>query len=210
MADVRIGLMGGTFDPIHFGHLFIAEEARVHCALDKVLWIPNRQPAHREGKTAYLSPQTRCEMVRLAIASNAAFELSLVEIERDGPSYAIDTLKYFRARFGEASELFFIMGADSMSDILTWHRGAELFELCQFIATSRPGYDLQEVKGKLSNEQQARVTWLEVPGLHIASREVRGRVTEGQAIRYLTPDVVVDEIVRGNLYSESSSESSSD
>lgn len=204
MADVRIGLMGGTFDPIHFGHLFIAEAARLHCALDKVLWIPNRQPAHREGKTAYVDPLRRCEMVRLAIASNPAFELSLVEIEREGPSFAIDTLKYFGAQFGEESELFFIMGADSMSDILTWHRGAELFNLCRFIATSRPGYDLLEAKQKLSAQQQARVTWLEVPGLHIASRELRQRVQNDQTIRYLTPDVIVDEIERYNLYRESS------
>jgi nicotinate-nucleotide adenylyltransferase len=202
MADVRIGLMGGTFDPIHFGHLFLAEEARVRCALDKVLWIPNRQPAHREGKTAFLSPQTRCEMVRLAIAPNAAFELSLVEIERDGPSYAIDTLKYFRSQFGSGCDLFFIMGADSMNDILTWHRGAELFDLCHFIATSRPGYDLEEAKNKLSSKQQARVTWLEVPGLHIASRELRQRVQNRQTIRYLTPDVIVEEIARCDLYRE--------
>ncbi|MDF2440391.1 MAG: nicotinate-nucleotide adenylyltransferase [Abditibacteriota bacterium] len=202
MADVRIGLMGGTFDPIHFGHLFIAEEARARCDLDKVLWIPNRQPAHREGKTAYVDPRTRCELVRLAIAQNPAFELSLVELEREGPSYAIDTLKYFRSRFSDESELFFIMGADSMNDILTWHRGPELFELCRFIATSRPGYDLQVAQQKLSPEQRARVTWLEVPGLHIASRELRARVRNGQPIRYLAPDRVVEEIARCNLYGE--------
>lgn len=195
----KIGLMGGTFDPIHFGHLFLAEEARVHCGLEKVLFFPNNQPAHREGKDASADPEVRLRCTELAIAGNEYFQVSRVEIDRPGRSFAIDTVNYFRQEYSGA-EIFFIVGADSINDVLTWHRGAELFELCHFIAASRPGFDLEEARQKLSPAQLERVTILEVPGLHIASRELRNRVREGRPIRYLTPDVVVEEIARKNLY----------
>jgi nicotinate-nucleotide adenylyltransferase len=199
MPVVRLGLMGGTFDPIHFGHLFIAEEARVRCHLDEVLFIPNNKPAHREGKTANVDAQTRFEMVRLAIAANPCFQASRIEIDRMGPSYTYDTLQQLHRERPDA-ELFFIVGADSINEVLTWYRGAELFEMCRFVAASRPEFDLAEAKRELSPQQQERVTWLEVPGLHIASRELRRRVWQSEPIRYLTPDVVVQEIERRKLY----------
>jgi nicotinate-nucleotide adenylyltransferase len=196
----KVGLMGGTFDPIHFGHLFIAEEARVVCDLDEVIFFPNGQPAHAEGKTATLDAEIRFELTELAIAPNPYFRASRIEIERPGKSYAFDTLHEFRNELGMETELFFIMGADSMRDILTWHRGSELFQLCRFVAASRPGFDLRAIQGRLSAAQNQRVTWIEVPGLHIASRELRDRVQDGMPIRYLTPDSVSGRIVELGLY----------
>lgn len=198
-SDRRIGLMGGTFDPIHFGHLFIAEEARLCCGLEKVLFIPNNQPAHREGKDAFAPAQTRFDLMKTGIADNAYFEASRVEIDRPGPSYAIDTIAQLQAEYSDA-ELFFIVGADSINDVLTWHRGAELFELCRFVAASRPGFNLEAAKAKLSARQLERTTFLSVPGLHIASRDLRRRVREEKPIRYLVPDEVCRKIEELNLY----------
>ena len=197
---MRIGLLGGTFDPIHFGHLFIAEEARVRCGLEKVIFVPNNVPAHRETKVAEADAQARYELVQLAIRSNPHFEISRVEIERPGPSFAYDTLQHFRAEFGRTFEIVFIVGADSMNDVLTWHRGAELFDLCRFAAATRPGLTVENIKAKLTDEQNARVSWLEVPGLYIASRDLRRRIGAGLPIRYLVPERVEHEISARGYY----------
>ena len=195
----KIGLMGGTFDPIHYGHLFIAEEARVGCELEKVLFVPNNQPAHREGKDAVATAEMRFELMKTGIEGNSFFEASSVEINRIGPSYAFDTLQHFQAEYSDA-ELFFIVGADSINDVSTWHRAAELFEMCRFVAASRPGFDLEAAKAKLSPRQLERTTFLSVPGLHIASRELRTRVRDELPIRYLVPDAVCKRIKDLNLY----------
>lgn len=192
--------MGGTFDPIHIGHLFIAEEARVRCQLQEVVFFPNRQPAHREGKTATADPETRYELTKIAVQSNQHFCVSRVEIDRPGPSFAVDTLRLFREEFGSEAEFFFIMGADSIADVLTWHRGVELFELCRFIATDRPDFDLESAKKQLSPQQLERVEFLDIPGLDVASRDLRWRVQQGWPIRYLVTPEVEREIVRRNLY----------
>lgn len=198
-ANVRLGLMGGTFDPIHNGHLFIAEEARVRCELEKVIFFPNNTPAHRQGKTANADAETRLEMTRLAIANHAHFEISRIEIDRPGPSYAIDTLTTLQRQMPGA-ELFYIVGADSMSEILTWYKAEKLFELCRFVAFTRPDYDLERAKQQLNEAQRARVIWLETVALDIASRDLRKRVEEGLPIRYLVPDIVESEIRRRGLY----------
>lgn len=192
--------MGGTFDPIHIGHLFIAEEARVRCELKEVVFFPNHQPAHKEGKTATADPETRYELTQLAVQSNPHFCVSRVELDRPGPSFAIDTLRLFRAEYGDEAEFFFIMGADSIGEVLTWHRGAELFGLCRFIATNRPDFDLEEARQQLSPEQLERVEFLQVPGLDVASRDLRRRVQEGLPIRYLVTPEVEQEIRRRHLY----------
>ena len=191
--------MGGTFDPIHFGHLFIAEEARAHCALDRVLFVPNNQPAPVLNKSTQATPAQRLEMVEAAIAGNQHFESCRIELDRPGPSYAIDTVQQLRAEYSGA-ELFYIVGADSMGEVLTWHRGEELFEHCRFIAASRPGYDLESAREKLQPQQLERVTFLNVPGLHIASRDLRARMKAGQPIRYLLPEAVRQKIEQWNLY----------
>ncbi|RYG67851.1 nicotinate-nucleotide adenylyltransferase [bacterium] len=196
----KVGLLGGTFDPIHFGHLFIAEEARVACGLEEVIFFPNGQPAHVEGKMATLDGESRLDLLERAIAPNPHFCASRIELERPGKSYAFDTLHEFRRRLGFHTELFFIMGADSMLDIMTWYRGPELFELCRFVVASRPGFDMDLARAALTEQQNERVTWLEVPGLHIASRDLRERLRQGRPIRYLIPDSVLSRMGELGLY----------
>lgn len=202
MATRKIGLMGGTFDPIHFGHLFLAESARVECDLDEVIFFPNNTPAHAQGKNANADAATRLEMTRLATQNNPFFRVSDIEIARGGKSYAYDTILEFQALFGAQTELFFIVGADSMRDISTWYRGAQLFELCRFIASTRPGYNLENAKNALEKWQQERTVWLQTPGLHISSSELRARVAGGLPARYLVPDAVLNVIETRNLYLE--------
>lgn len=196
--------MGGTFDPVHDGHLFIAEASRVACRLDQVLWIPNRQPAHREGKSADADAETRYDLTVAATRDNPHFEVSRVELDRPGPSFAVDTLRHFRAQGIDSDNLFWILGADAINDVPTWYRSAELFAMCRFIACNRPGFDLDRARRELNPQQRERVTWLELPGLHIASRELRQRVREGQPIRYLLPEAVRQEIERRGLYQNDS------
>lgn len=191
--------MGGTFDPPHYGHLAIAEEARVRCALAKVLWVPNNVPAHGEGKTAHANAATRLTLTQCAIEGNGGFEISRIEIDRPGPSYLFHTLHALRET-NPAAELFFICGADSLRDVMTWYRGSELFELCTFVAASRPGVDGAAALAALPAPLRARVHWLEVPGLHIASRDLRARVEQGLPIRYLLPDAVERTIRERGLY----------
>lgn len=198
-TSTRIGIMGGTFDPIHNGHLFIAEEARVRCNLSRVLFLPNNTPAHREGKVAYSDAQTRLDLVQLAIADNAHFEISSIEVEREGPSYAFDTLLQLQNQYPGA-QLFWIVGADSIDDVPTWYRGNELFTMCHFIALTRPGYDLQNAARNLNSEQRERVILLEGVGLPLASRELRQRVKSDLPLRYLVPDMVEREITKRGLY----------
>ncbi|RYX82748.1 nicotinate-nucleotide adenylyltransferase [bacterium] len=195
---MKIGLMGGTFDPIHFGHLFIAEQARVRCELDEVWFVPNNTPAHIQGKSAYLTPLQRLELCELGVAGNPYFRVSRVEVEREGKSYAFDTINQVKAQTG--AELFWILGGDAIAEVLTWHRGAELFDICRFVAASRPGFPLQNAKEALNAAQASRVEWMEIPGLHIASRDLRERIKNGEPIRYLVPDAVRERIELLNLY----------
>ena len=192
--------MGGTFDPIHFGHLFIAEAARDACELDEVIFFPNNLPAHAQGKSTSANAELRWELMLLGIAGNPHFRGSRLEIERPGKSYAFDTIRQFQAELGEGVELYFIIGADSMRDLLTWYRGPELFGLCRFVAAARPGFDGASAIAALSDEQRARVVALEVPGLYISSTELRARVKSGKTVRYLTPEPVRERIDELNLY----------
>ncbi len=191
--------MGGTFDPIHNGHLFIAEEARVRCRLDKVLFVPNNQPAHRQRKIAESDAETRFDLTALATQNNPSFGVSRVEIERPGLSYAFDTLCELQIEYSKG-ELFWIVGADSISEVPTWYRGDELFGLCRFVAVSRPGFDLDIAARTLTKEQRKRVIWLESQGLEIASRDLRERVRSSLPIRYLVPDEVERAVRERGLY----------
>ncbi len=195
---MKLGLMGGTFDPIHFGHLFIAEEARVRFQLDEVWFVPNNTPAHVQGKSAQLSPLQRLELCQLAVEDNPHFRVSTVEVEREGKSYAFDTINQIRAQTG--AELSWILGGDAIAEVLTWHRGAQLFDLVRFIAASRPGFSSQSAREALNASQASRVEWMEIPGLHIASRELRERLKNRQTIRYLVPDSVRERIETLGLY----------
>ncbi len=194
--------MGGTFDPIHHGHLFIAEEARVRCGLEKVVFFPNNKPAHKQGKTANADAETRFALTRLAVELHPHFEVSRIEIDRPGPSYAFDTLNEFQKQFGAEAELCYIVGADSIGEVLTWFRGAELFQMCRFLAFTRPDFDLNAANTQLNDAQRARVDFVETVGLDIASRELRQRVKDGLPIRYLVPDAVEREVRARGLYLE--------
>jgi nicotinate-nucleotide adenylyltransferase len=196
---MQIGLMGGTFDPIHYGHLFIAEAARVQCELDHVLFFPNNQPAPVLNKAQPTDGETRLHLVEVAIARNEYFQSSRIELDRPGPSYAIDTVLQLQHENPDA-QLHYIVGADSIEQVLTWHRGAELFDHCHFIAATRPGFDFAKAKEELTPEQLEKVIFLELPGLHIASRELRNRVQQNLPIRYLVPDEVHRAINSLNLY----------
>ncbi len=195
----RLGIMGGTFDPIHYGHLLMAEEARQAFALDQVVFVPNGRPAH---KKSYLvsSPEDRYAMTLLATGSNPFFLCSRLEIERPGLSYTIDTLRAFRGLHPELDALYFITGADAVLDILTWHEADKLAQECRFIAVTRPGFVLERLAEMLDAEFLHRVSFLPIPGLEISSTDLRRRVREGRSLKYLTPETVEGYIQQQGLY----------
>jgi nicotinate-nucleotide adenylyltransferase len=197
MTQRRIGLMGGTFDPIHHGHLVAAEEARWQFDLDTVLFVPTGQPWQ---KPVGVSPaEDRYRMTVIATASNPAFEVSRVEIDHPGPTYTVDTLRRLRAELGEDARLFFITGADAVLHILTWTDREEVLALAEFIAATRPGYDLERLTERLPLARE-RLHPMEIPMLAISSTEIRARVARGAPIQYLVPDGVVEYVVERGLY----------
>jgi nicotinate-nucleotide adenylyltransferase len=187
----RLGIMGGTFDPIHYGHLVAAETARTEFSLDKVLFIPTGNPPHKQ-ENQVTSAELRFEMVRQAIHDNINFGISRLEIDRDGPSYTIDTLRLLHQKY-PAIELFFITGTDALKEIFFWREAEEILRLTHFIAASRPGF---EARGFLKQavedhpEAEGRIHLLEVPALAISSTDIRARLRSGQSVRYLMPEPV--------------------
>ncbi len=198
---MRVGILGGTFDPIHYGHLVAGEEARCALGLERVLFVPSARPPHKLEFP--VSPaEVRSEMVRLAIADNPAFELSTVELERSGYSYTVDTVAELQERLGPKAKLFFILGEDALADLPTWHEPEKLLELCQLIAVNRPGYhsfSLRLLERQLPGVDR-RVHQVRIPELAIWSTELRARVASGLPIRYLVPDAVHDYIYKQGLY----------
>lgn len=183
--------MGGTFDPIHHGHLVAASEVAKVFELDQVIFVPTGQPWQKTGVS---SPERRYEMTVIATASNPRFSVSRVDIAREGPTYTIDTLRDIKAQYPE-SELFFITGADALSQIITWKNPEELWELAHFVGVSRPGHVLSN-----SGLPQSEVSLLEVPALAISSTDCRRRASQGFPVWYLVPDGVVQYIAKHNLY----------
>lgn len=200
--------MGGTFDPIHYGHLLMAEEARAAFALDRVVFVPNGRPAHKKVY-AVSPPEDRYAMTLLATASHPDFVCSRVEIERPGPSYTIDTLRHFRRTHPDLEALYFITGADAVLEILTWHEYDKLAQECRFIAVTRPGFVLQALGEIAGPEFLARVSFLPIPGLEISSTDLRRRAREGRGLRYLTPEPVEAYIRREGLYQAAPAETPS-
>lgn len=191
---MRTGVLGGTFDPIHVGHLLLGEAAREELALDKVIFIPAGHQWRKEEVDREIAPaEHRLAMVRLAIAGNPAFEASSVEIEREGPSYSVDTLEALRAEMPDA-RLWFIAGADALVDMPHWHEVDRIFELATVVAAGRPGEE--ERPGAFSE----RVTWLRMPEIEISSTMIRERVGSGRSIRYMVPDAVREYIAEHRLY----------
>jgi len=194
---LRIGIMGGTFDPIHYGHLVTAEEALVQFNLDKVVFMPTGTPVrktHREVTPA----EHRYLMTVIATASNPDFEVSRMEVDRPGPTYTVDTMLALRADFGPETDLFFITGADAVWEILTWKDSEVLADVCSFIAATRPGYDLSRFSR--DDADRMHVEFMEVPALAISSTDIRRRVAERRPIRYLLPEAVAAYIRKNRLY----------
>ncbi len=195
----RLGVMGGTFDPIHHGHLVAASEVQARFDLDEVVFVPTGRPWQKVDKRVS-APEDRYLMTVIATASNPRFSVSRVDIERPGDTYTVDTLRDLRARRGPDTELFFITGADALSQILTWRGAEELFELAHFVGVSRPGVDLEEKD--ISHLPADKVTLLEVPAMAISSTDCRRRTADGLPIWYLVPDGIVQYISKRGLYTD--------
>ena len=189
--------MGGTFDPIHYGHLVTAEEALVQFSLDGVVFVPTGRPWMKEGRVVS-PPEDRYLITVIATASNPRFQVSRVEIDRDGPTYTVDTLRALSDEHPD-SELYFITGADAMLEIFEWKQAGEALELAHFIAATRPGYDLTRFEAKAPT-RHPNVSVMNVPALAISSTDVRERVHEGRPIRYLVPEGVKTYIDKTGLY----------
>jgi nicotinate-nucleotide adenylyltransferase len=187
--------MGGTFDPVHHGHLSAANEVATLFELDEVVFVPTGQPWQKEHRE--VSPaEDRYLMTVVATASNPLFSVSRADIDRPGRTYTIDTLRDLRATYGGDAELFFITGSDALAQILGWHQADELFELAHFIGVSRPGYEPVD----LAAFPDGAVTLVEVPALAISSSDCRARVARGHPVWYLVPDGVVQYIQKRHLY----------
>ena len=190
----RLGVMGGTFDPIHHGHLVAASEVAQFFILDEVVFVPTGQPWQKDDRKVSPS-EDRYLMTVIATASNPRFSVSRIDIDRAGPTYTIDTLRDLRAERGEGAELFFITGADALSRMMSWQDVNELFELAHFVGCTRPGHRLTG-----HGLPEDRVSLLEIPALAISSTDCRERVAHGQPIWYLVPDGIVQYIAKRRLY----------
>jgi nicotinate-nucleotide adenylyltransferase len=202
----KIGVMGGTFNPIHYGHLVTAEEALSQFKLDKVIFMPSGKPPHKEDGEI-LPPEERYLMTVIATASNPYFVVSRLEVERKGPSYTIDTITQLRREYGNQTDIYFITGADAVWEILTWKDANQLAEMCTFIAATRPGYSLEKFKrlhvlpeGKERPKGKPKVYIMEIPALAISSTEIRRRVRENRPIRYLLPEGVANYIYKSGFW----------
>ena len=194
MTRRRLGVMGGTFDPIHHGHLVAASEVRSWFDLDEVVFVPTGEP-WQKGARRVTHAEDRYLMTVIATASNPRFSVSRVDIDRSGPTYTVDTLRDIHADRGDGWDLYFITGADALAKIVTWRDADDCFDLAHFVGCTRPGHELS-----LGTLPPDRVTLVEVPALAISSTDCRARVAAGEPIWYLVPDGVVQYISKHHLY----------
>jgi nicotinate-nucleotide adenylyltransferase len=191
----RLGVMGGTFDPIHYGHLVTAEEALHQFELDEVMFVPTGSPWMKEHEI--VSPaEDRYLMTVIATASNPRFSVSRVEVDREGPTYTIDTLRSIKDLSG--ADLFFITGADAILEIFQWKERQQLFDMAHFIAATRPGYDIAALQERAAAHDG--ITTMSIPALAISSTDIRDRVAHGRPIRYLVPEGVASYVGKAGLY----------
>lgn len=195
-APRRVGVMGGTFDPIHHGHLVAASEVQSWFDLDEVVFVPTGDPWQKSDRQVSLA-EDRYLMTVIATAANPRFTVSRVDIDRDGPTYTVDTLRDLRALFPGA-ELYFITGADALKEIFTWRDAEGLFELAHFVGCTRPGVDMDP--SSLRGIPTHRLTIVEIPALAISSTDCRARKRRGEPVWYLVPDGVVQYIGKHGLY----------
>lgn len=196
---MRLGILGGTFDPIHYGHLFIAEEARVQFGLDQIVFIPSGHPPHKRH-IAVTAAQSRYIMTQLGTQDNSYFCCSSLEIDRKGLSFTVDTLAALREQIPEA-DLYYITGIDAIAEILTWKEPEQVVRAATFIAATRPGFDLAQLQTRLPTFYLDRILMLRTTALNISSTEIRQRIQENRSARYLTPDSVLQYIEDHQLYS---------
>jgi nicotinate-nucleotide adenylyltransferase len=196
MGRKRVGIMGGTFDPIHHGHLVAASEVAERFGLDEVVFVPTGEPWQ---KPVGVTPaEDRYLMTVIATASNPRFQVSRADIDRNGPTYTVDTLRDLRKLYGPEAELFFITGADALEKILSWKDALEVFSLAHFIGVTRPGFELSA-----EHLPADSVELVEVPAMAISSSDCRHRVRSGKPVWYLVPDGVVQYIAKRALYRDS-------
>lgn len=197
-APGRLGVMGGTFDPIHHGHLLTAEEAFWQFGLDEVLFVPTGQPWMKDHPEVSPS-EDRYLMTVIATSPNPHFRVSRKEIDRAGPTYTVDTLRALREEYGQETELFFVTGADAMLEIFHWKDPEEVLALAHFIAATRPGYEIARFEAEAPT-RHPNVSVMTIPALAISSTDIRARVQEGRPIRYLVPEGVLTYIDKAGLY----------
>jgi nicotinate-nucleotide adenylyltransferase len=197
-APKRLGVMGGTFDPIHHGHLVTAEEALWQFRLDAVVFVPTGQPWMKEERKV-TSAEHRFLMTVIATSSNPRFTVSRVDIEREGPTYTRDTLQAIQDEYGEEPALFFVTGADAVLEIFQWKDPQEILEVAHVIAATRPGYDIARFEAEAPTSHP-NISVMDVPALAISSTDIRRRVQEGSSIRYLVPEAVHTYIDKWELY----------
>lgn len=198
----KIGIMGGTFDPIHYGHLVLAEHVRTQFELEKIIFIPAGIPPHKDNSNV-TNTQHRYFMTLLAIITNPYFEVSKIEIEDKNVSYTINTIKKLKNIYSNDIELYFITGADALCEIDTWKEPELLFKLCNFIGATRPGINEEKLREKihyLINKYDAKIFITAVPALAISSTDIRERIKTGKSIKYIVPESVEYYIYKNNLY----------
>ena len=184
-------MLGGTFSPIHIGHLILAEEALSKLKLDKIVFVPTYIPPHKSVEGS-IKPQDRLKMVELAIADNPAFEVSNFEISSKKTSYSIDTLKEFRNKYGDDAELYFITGSDLLKDLFSWKNVNDIFKISKFVVANRPGYPVTDVPKEVET--------VVITPIEVSAEDIRRRLKAGRSIRYLVPEKVRSYIIERNLY----------
>lgn len=203
---MRLGIFGGTFDPVHYGHLLLAEYARVACRLDRVWFVPAAIAPHKSSREATPGEQ-RADMLELAVAENEAFQVSLMELERGGLSYTRDTLQNIKSQQPDA-ELFLLLGADSLADLPNWRAPDEICTLATPVVVFRPGApepDYDVLQGLVPSERMAAIRnhRIDMPLIELSGTEIRRRVAAKRSVRYQTPEAVVEYIARHGLYAAS-------
>jgi nicotinate-nucleotide adenylyltransferase len=186
---LKVGILGGTFDPPHYGHLLIANEVLSTLQLDEIWFMPNQEPPHKK-KSESIKNEDRLKMLELAVCGNAAFRVETIELHRQGPSFTVDTMKMINEQYPD-HQFFFIIGADMIEYLPKWHKIDELIELVQFVGVERPMY---------SSQTDYPVLYVDVPALDVSSSMIRDRVNNGKTVRYLLPDSVIHYIEEKHLY----------
>lgn len=190
---MRIGLLGGTFNPIHYGHLILAEECRKNFHLQKIVFIPSAVPPHKGRRIT--CPKHRYNMVKLAVQNNKRFAIADIELERKGPSFSWETIQYFTRRHPK-DPIYFILGIDSLLKIDAWKGKRKVLDLCNFIAATRPGYRIKDIPSSI----RKKIKLIKIPGVDISSSQIRKRVKAGKSIKYLLPPKIEEYIYKYRLY----------